>query len=361
MRAVRLLVLAVALAAGAPARAQTPDQLVQRDCDVDVVSHLDPAALPAPWSGAHPNVVRARFRDRLARGEWAAVSAELARDFRGSRTVPPGPMRTTFQAELDSMASEFRAVASSADFATLVRNADGVRQVRFHLARDVRDDSDAWRFMIFDPPMRIVLDAGTDADARRDLCWRAITAERLLILYGAPGRQRTAAALEALIGRWENYNHNGYSQYPWELVVNGLSRPAPADLAPPARQIVLLHPSFGVEVAGRWDQLQRLDVLAVEPLGLLWYNASRTSYVGVSALVTVPSTAGMGVGALVHLGRVARVGYVVRRAVAPGVHRNGVMMSIDAYRLAAGVPGQLRGVVERLRALKDEMTGPAPE
>lgn len=179
----------------------------------------------------------------------------------------------------------------------------------------------------------------------------------MLVAYGATGRQRAASALDRLIALWGSFNRRGYSQYPWELAINGLSRPAPDDLSPPAHQFVFLHPSFGVEVGGQWDELRRLDVLAVEPLGYLRYNASRTSYVGVSSVVTFPSNASVGVGAVVHLGRVAKLGYVVRRADAAGVHRNGVMMSVDAYRLASGVPSQLRGVVERLRALRDSVAG----
>lgn len=138
MRAARRWALAAALGAAVavPLSGQTPNELLQRDCDPDVVRVLELTSLPAGWADQHPRAVLARLSDRIAQGEWPAIAGELSHAFRESPVVPQGALRATFQAELDSMKAQFAAVASSPDFEALVRNADGVRQERFRLVRD---------------------------------------------------------------------------------------------------------------------------------------------------------------------------------------------------------------------------------
>lgn len=353
MRAMRDRVFAAILAAAlgaAAARlpAQTPSA-VGRDCDPDVVTALDPAAIPAGWADRHPNAVIVSFGPAISGRRWSAVSTALADAFRTSDAAPPGNDRSTFQSQLDAMQQEFAAVEASPDRERLERTAAGVRQIRFNLIRDPDED----RFALFDRPARLVFDASTDGAVRRDLCWRAMAAWKLLVLYGDVGRQGAVRTLDRQLVLWDNYNASSYSQYPWELLVNGIGGVRPSDLSPPVGQLVLLHPSFGVELTGRLDSLRRLDVLTLEPLGYLRYNQNRTSYVGLSGVVTFPTSADIGVGAMVHLGRLARVGYVFRRRATTGVRPDGAMMSVDLYGVASGVPGRVRGVLERLRAMRD--------
>lgn len=354
MRAMRDRVFAAILgaaalgAAAARLPAQTPSA-VGRDCDPDVVTALDPAAIPAGWADRHPNAVMVGFGPAISEGRWSAVATALADGFRASDLVPAGQMRATFQSQLDTMQGEFAAVDASPNRETLLRTAGGVRQVRFNLIRDPDED----RFTLFDPPARLAFDASTDAAVRRDLCWRAIAAWKLLVFYGDAGRQGAVRALDRQLVLWDNYNASSYSQYPWELLVNGIGGVRPSDLSPPVGQLVLLHPSFGVELTGRLDSLRRLDVLTLEPLGYLRYNQNRTSYVGLSAVVTFPSSVDVGIGAMAHMGRSVKLGYVLRRRRPGGLRRNGVMMSVDLYGVASGVPGRVRGVLERLRTLRD--------
>ncbi|MDO8667239.1 MAG: hypothetical protein Q7J79_11540, partial [Gemmatimonadales bacterium] len=114
MRATRDRVFAAILgaaalgAAAARLRAQTPSA-VGRDCDPDVVTALDPAAIPAGWADRHPNAVMVGFGPAISEGRWSAVATALADGFRASDLVPPGQMRATFQSQLDTMQREFAA------------------------------------------------------------------------------------------------------------------------------------------------------------------------------------------------------------------------------------------------------------
>lgn len=340
-----LALLACALPAGA-------QPSLRADCDAQVVAAMDRTTLPDPWAQQHPDAVFDGYAADMAAGRWVAVfRAERARFAAASDAVEP-EARAAFLRQADSLVAEAERVFAHPDSALLVATARGVRATRFGL-RAPSGLGGANTYTLFpQTPDAIAIDAEMPQPQRRVLCWSALALSRLLTAYGAQGRALALEALDGLARQWDAFNSNGYSMYPWELVANSLGR-ARTSLAPPRRQFVLLHPSAGVGVAG-WppSEWQRLDVLALEVAGLLVYAPSRRNYRGASLLVTLPSEGGPGGGALVHLCRTLRAGYVFRLAASDVAQSGGLVFSLDLYKALTGVPQRLqdlRARVERVR------------
>jgi hypothetical protein len=169
---------------------------------------------------------------------------------------------------------------------------------------------------------------------------------RMLPAYGGPARLAALQRLDEAVGRWDDYGKNGQSQFPWELALNSAFFDR-REVDPPARQIILLHPAVGVELAGpEVDRLRRLDVVTLEPLGMIWYNRTRNFYYGFSAIVSLPDDADLGVGGLVHVGKLAKLGFIFRGRDDAGVERNGVLLSVDLYRFLSAMPSRIREAKE---------------
>ena len=116
---------------------------------------------------------------------------------------------------------------------------------------------------------------------------------------------------------------------------------------PPTWQLVAVHPSIAVQIVRPADEgLRRLDVIAIEPAGILRFVRDHTFYFGASGLVTLSSAADPGVGVLFHVGRIGKVGYVFRQEAADGRRQRGPVVSLDLYKLIAGVPDRLRRLKE---------------
>lgn len=334
------------LICGSSLCAQVSPEL-RRDCDGQTIARLsldDLIRLGPEWVERYPLTVVGSFRKEMEEGDWHTIVTALAEDFRESEIVPQGRERRIFQANLDSLVAEFDRVAASPDYEIRMRNAEGVKLGRF----DIIPDDEEPRYHLFNASAaRLTFDAATPPGIRRDLCWRAFTLERLLNAYGATARQRALNELNRLVGLWNNFNNNSYSQYPWELFINGLSKPGPGDLMPPRRQWVILHPNIGVEVTGPVREWRRLDVVTLEPVGLLFYNDARTNYWGASLVGTLPTDGGPGAGLLLHLNRSARLGYVYHAESDARGDLHGIVASIDLYGLLAGVPQALETARQR--------------
>jgi hypothetical protein len=218
-----------------------------------------------------------------------------------------------------------------------------VRQIRFRLNRDTEEDR-FWLFRGF--PHEITITEDFPQEVRRSFCWRALAVDRLLSAYGAPARLTALKRLDEAVGRWDNYGKNGQSQFPWELALNSAFFDR-GSVDPPGHQIILLHPAIGVELAGPdVDQLRRLEVVTLEPFGVIWYNRGRSFYYGLSVIMSFPDDADIGVGGLVHLGKLAKVGFILRGRDEAGVERNGVLLSVDLYRFLSAMPSRIREAKE---------------
>ncbi len=314
------------------------------DCDADLLQRevsfdgeaRPPEAYGSGWTSLHPNAVFARLREDLDAGRLEAAAAGLQESFRSAAARVPDAEAAVYERHLDSLAAELWAAEQDA---SLRARGEGVDQRRFSI-----DNLDGVLFGAYAEPVK--LESVSDT-ARRALCWNAIAAGKVISHYGREGRDLAVETLRELVGLWDAYNASSYSQYPWEMVANGVVQRRQkvrdlVDLAPPRTQIILLHPGIAVEAAGfanGLDSLRRLDVLLFEPVGLLRYNASRTGYVGASALLTVPAEGGAGVGGLVHFGKRAQIGFVYRHSRERG---SGLVFSLDVLGFLTGTPAALK-------------------
>lgn len=128
----------------------------------------------------------------------------------------------------------------------------------------------------------------------------------------------------------------------------------PGAFLPPSSQWVLAHPAIAVETTWpRTTDLRRLDIITFEPIGYLRYNRDRTSYGGISLLVTLSATADPGYGGLAHIGRLGKIGYVYHPRDDTGAARHGAVFSVDLYKLIGGVPQKLQDAKAHVEAIRD--------
>jgi len=342
MNAASRLILGVvaSLLPAALVQAQLP---VNEDCDLGTIRSLTAEQIGAGWLARHPDSVYHHMIDRMAADEWLFLVDSIIRDFQKESDTAAAEEHRRFRAQLDTLRDELAFAQGQPDFSKFRGSAALVRQIRFRLNRDTEEDR-FWLFRGF--PHEITITEDDSQDMRRSLCWRALAVDRLLSAYGAPARLTALQRLDEAVGRWDNYGKNGQSQFPWELALNSAFFDRRA-IDPPGHQIVLLHPAVGVELAGpEVDRLRRLDVVTLEPLGMIWYNRTRSFYYGFSTIVSVPDDADIGVGGLVHLGKLAKLGFIFRGRDDAGVERNGVLLSVDLYRFLSAMPSRIREAKE---------------
>lgn len=340
-------VLALALLAfvATPAAAQTPPAL-RAVCDVAVANERgtdDPL---------HPANVYGAFKPQIDRNEWGGIARQLADDLRQTTTTTlTADQRARLQRQLDAFALEMKAVEAST--AIDQANARNVTGVRFRVETDV----DTSGYVLFlTSPDRIDIPTSTPIAQARELCYRAYAAGKVLVRYAQPGRERTVNVLGHYVTLWDNFNKQGYSQYPWELFLNGLWTIKPSTLVPPQSQWILMHPAVAIEVsAPQIRDFRRLDIISIEPLGYLRYSADRRTYAGVSLLVTLSATADPGYGLLAHIGKTGKLGYTYHPRDVEGRSRHGVVFSLDLYKLIAGVPQRLQDARARLEGMRDAL------
>ena len=113
--------------------------------------------------------------------------------------------------------------------------------------------------------------------------------------------------LEDAVERWENFLDRGYSQMPWESLVNGwlIEPPGFPELGPPGHQWILLHPTVGLELSvDPLDEAKIKEAMHVEFLGHVWYRGEQLEdHWGVSATVSLREDLDPGIGVLVHIKR----------------------------------------------------------
>jgi hypothetical protein len=344
----RLIGAAWLALAPAIARAQNP---LARECERDTVVRLGAAAAGVtPLSLPASRIDRAR--DLMERDGWIAIVDSVAADFRASRAAIPAPAREAFGRSLDTLRATLVRVRATTGFRVDRRTVALVSPAMF---KPERPDPDKWAYVLFrDTPQQIAIDSTMPREARRDLCWAAITLDRVLAAYADPAFQVAVDTLRLLDAQWTNFLARGYSQLPWELLANDRLFVHARDLAPPRWQLVFMHPSVAVEVEGSvWKELRRREVASLEPVGLLWYTRQRSFYIGVSAFASLPSNDNAGIGPGLHLGKHALLAYVFRARDAAGVSHNSTVASLDLYGLLTRVPDTL----ERLRDVATQKAG----
>lgn len=332
----RLIVAAAVVALGglAPpgAAAQEPVQ-VARECRDDRVWDRAPAEFEAPWDALHPRLTFERAKARVPAGGWRAAGDELLEtlDVLLAAVALDSGVAARLRSELEAL---------RADLARGTRHAESLPHGnRFA----VEIDEGVAEFLDL-PGDRVVLAPDDGLETVRAFCWTAIAAQRVLTLANAPARRAAVTGLSNAVRAWDRFNATGYSQYPWEVLLNAAS----PGLMPPSVQWIVLHPAVGIELVGdELDAMQRLDVLLLEPLGVVAYTRDRAFYVGAAGVISVPSQAPVGAGVMLHVGPYLKVGHVWRR----GTTGNGVVLSVDLYRWLSGVPERFHRARDRASAL----------
>lgn len=122
-----------------------------------------------------------------------------------------------------------------------------------------------------------------------------------------------ARDLKEAASAWRRYVESGFSQYPHEVLLNGLWLD-PASWGPAPTQLILLHPSVGLGTTNmrRQGGERRAGalVLVVEAAGYVRYLSDFQHHLGVSLAGMLPNFVGsqIGIGPMLHFDGVG-VGY----------------------------------------------------
>ncbi len=360
------LALFLMLAAGVgTADAQTS---LRQDCDLDAIRRLTPTEMGA-WLPRHPDSVYAHMRARIEAGEWLTVVDSIIADFDADvvvhdTTLVPLDARLAYRLQLSELRNALAAALAGPDAQARRERAEGVQLDRF--AIDVGGDPDEEATLFLRSTTPVTLYSATPSTARRSLCWRALAVHRLLTAYGSPALRALVQELQLASSRWDNYMDLGYSQFPWELWLNGRRFDATSE-NPPRTQVILMHPALGIELVaprlGALDELHRSNSFTVEPFGYVWYNEARSFYLGLSAAVSLTSEMPAGVGGTAHLGSWGHVGYIIRKRGSAGRRQDGLLISLDLYQFLAETPDRLKeakaAALDRIRMrLEPDRTPP---
>ena len=163
--------------------------------------------------------------------------------------------------------------------------------------------------------------------------WRLLenTLSNLMNEQAALVRAENVGDLRSAVIGWENYLDRGYSQMPWESLVNSWLI-EPPELGPPRRQWVFLHPTVGLELSvAPVDETTVKEALHVELFGHIWYRGKELdNFWGISVAASLREDVDPGLGFLVH----------IRRNWNLGVTWHGVdgdpflFFSVDLFRFA---------------------------
>ncbi len=116
--------------------------------------------------------------------------------------------------------------------------------------------------------------------------------------------ERVTARLTDIDASWSNYLEKGYSQYPWESLLNSYVTPFTWE-SPPHHQFVFLHPELGFEIDTRAAKGSSAQAaLMVHTVGYVAYPSdARDWFVGGSATLTFSDQDfGLGIGPTLHVG-----------------------------------------------------------
>lgn len=294
-----------------------------------------------------PDSARTRLGPLVDGGDWPMAVDSLAAWFRATRT--PDPAATAMLVRLDSLRTLFEVLGGT----TTVDEASDWSRLDFdHLLDfDVTLDVMAGRYTIFeDEPVEIAVDATDSAATQMALCWTAISAEDLIGRHQRPDLESVRDRIRHSLRLWETYNEAGRSQYPWELWLNGF-RDDPLQLEPRRWQAIALHPWIGFQLRGidraslnELGPITRTTVVPFDLLGILFYRDDFTRYWGVSALLTFGEDRTRG-GLALHLSNGVSLGPTFSEAGTP----DAFLITLDFYKLLAGLPQQQAAVVDQLR------------
>jgi hypothetical protein len=332
-------------------RAQTA---AAAECTATAVQTMKPADLTPAWAPYAPESLKVRFRSARERGAWAEVADTVAMLFglkpRAFYNAPPAKLdalpdsaRELLVAEFDSLRAEL--MVGELDHAAQLKGNVNAKRFAPTVSVIVAPST---RLFVGRPPGPINVQ-GLPGPETRSVCWLALTLTDLATIYGSAARTAVVAAYHDRARRWDNYARHGYSMQPFELFVNGYM--PHADGEPPVLNLVFGHLSAGEEMFNRkplaWKNLERRNVLTIEPVGFIYYVSNFSRYIGASWIITYPDSGGIGHGPMLHIKNVGHVAYLWQPRDPAGTRRKAILLSLDLYRYIAGVPGKLENLKEQ--------------
>jgi hypothetical protein len=326
------------LVGGTALQAQTAAQ----DCEV----FPRPATASDPWSRLHPDSVFVAVSPRIRTGQWTAAVDSLHADFRESSRPISDWRKALFLIHLDSLRRELGALTDARTATDSLVARGGVQSGRFRIAR--RDASET--YVLFSTARdSIFFPVNTEPDeVRRELCWRAKALDKILVSFGETDRKRYADTLAAYRSRWDNFAEHGHAQFYWEyLAEEGLRlifrKRDTHSLLPRRNQLVFLHPTVNVEIAGpanvvdAYDEWERVQSLAVEAVGFVRYDDEWRSYKGASVLLSLAPDEPLRSGVMIHTGGRTNLG-LVYRGREEGRTRWGIVATANITQKLLGLP-----------------------
>jgi hypothetical protein len=132
----------------------------------------------------------------------------------------------------------------------------------------------------------------------------AETLERYAQSRHDDSRLQTARRMSEINDAWKNYLQNGYSQYPWELLINSELYRGPW-YEPPDHQLVVFHPEvgFSADILHGASEANVDAALMIHALGYVKYTGtSNDSYFGGSLSFMYDDEDKLAAGLAAHLG-----------------------------------------------------------
>jgi hypothetical protein len=304
-------------------------------------------SLGVAWLGWRRDQVIKRLQPLRLAGHWSAAVDTLTSFFVSHSGGVSDSSRVRVLRQLGALRSEAWAFENGYAAAP-----------RVSLRRFSIDFEDEDHFVVFEDPADAVDVRTRDGIPNaRAVCWTVLAAKDLAWAMTSDERRKALVYAQARVARWDNLRTKGYTQFPLEMLVNGLMhegmRARKHDLEPVPWQVVLMHPSVGTQMIvdrrnlKRTDDWRRQDVGVVELAGLLVYRDQFKKYCGASWVATFPSNDSPGMGVLVHLGKNLEVGPVWKRGASDKL---AVMASLDVRQWLSAAPATVTNWWEQAKA-----------
>jgi len=211
-----------------------------------------------------------------------------------------------------------------------------------------------WEYHTSDGKIEVGIDVNRELEACKDAakesdCLQGYLRAKQLVSYATVTKRALdyfsmrevhalAIHVNMLEKRWEHYFNDSRSQFFWELGLNGYiygktNKGKKGLLSPPDYQIILLHPSVGLEYVDTKAGDRFRETIVLEGIGLnkwTWNDSTMKLPLGISVIgiygdrSSVPQ---IGYGALIHINNNLSLG-VTRRG-----SETGAILSLDLAKL----------------------------
>ena len=304
-----------------------------------------------------PKETEKRYADWIEANRWRDIFTELRDDFANSAIDWSGneDAQANFLWELDRLIEECGELPETSEGMSEEDYYDLYVQ-KLKLARFRSEDNDSAEIVFFRgdsahqivPSYTVQVSDSTDSLVRvlteaqtLDLRLRANTINLLGQINWKEVIQLNLDAVRHAEAQWVNYLDRGFSQYPWEAMINGWATSYSVE-SPPGHQFIILHPDAALELGPmRTSEATVKEALTLATLGWIdYYGDAGQSFWGVAGAVSFRDDMGLGVGGQLYFGSTASIGLMWhdRNRDDRIDGRPFLSVSIDLFRLA-GVKG----------------------